>query len=128
MQKSASPDPAETGQKPDEIVAKTLDTWLSTIHAIGERTFGLLWLTLFESVQDAITLGLLVRIPGLLSNWVLDKEFAGLDTCWLENNVWSVSRYACFTVVLSDYALWGVLIPRILFRFYRDLKNLFKEK
>ena len=84
-------------------------------------------MTLFESLQDAITLGLLVKIPGLLSLWVIGKEFSGLDACWTSNNWWSVERYACFAVVISDYTLWATLIPRILYRFWRDLQSLRNE-
>ncbi len=97
------------------------------LHVIGKKLIGPLWMTLFESAQDAIALGLLVKIPNLLSQWVLGKQFSGLDACLQGTNIWSVDRYACFAVVLSDYTLWAVLIPRILYRFIRDLKNLRKQ-
>lgn len=115
-----------TEMTPQERVANWLDKWLVVVHVIGNRIFGPLWMTLFESAQDAITLGLIVQIPSILSKWTVGKEFSGLDACWTGNNEWSVARYACYAVVLSDYTLWGVLIPRILFRFVRDLIDLFK--
>jgi hypothetical protein len=108
-------------------VEKVLDAGLAVIHVIGNKLLGPLWMTLFESAQDAIALGLLVKIPPLLGQWVLGKEFAGLDACWTGNTLWTVDRYACMAVVLSDYTLWAVLIPRILYRFYRDLRNLTKQ-
>lgn len=111
----------------EDRVANWLDEWLNVVHVVGKRIFGPLWMTLFESAQDAITLGLLVQIPSILSKWTVGKEFSGLDACWTGNNEWSVARYACYTVVLSDYTLWGVLIPRILFRFVRDFIDLFKK-
>ena len=111
----------------DERIAKSLDTGLKVLHTIGERIFGPLWRTLFESVQDAITLGLLVQIPSLLSKFILGQEFSGMDICWDSHNVYAVARYACFAVVLSDYTLWAVLIPRTLFRFVRDFRTLIKE-
>lgn len=115
-------------RKPDESVQATLDTWLSVIHVIGQRVLGPLWLTLFESIQDAVVLGLLFQIPGSLYKWTAGASFPGLDVCWIDHNVWSTSRYACFTVVLSDYAVWAVLVPRVLFRVFRDIKKLLIEK
>jgi len=114
-------------KEPDQLVAQTIDTWLAVVHVVGKRFFGPLWMTLFESVQDAIALGLLVQVPSLLSKFVLGQEFAGLDACWINGNVWSISRYACAAIVLSDYTLWAVLIPRILVRCFRDLKKLLGE-
>ncbi|WP_250126815.1 hypothetical protein [Chroococcidiopsis sp. CCMEE 29] len=67
-------------------VAKRLDNLLDIIHAVGTRLFGSLWMTLFESAQDAITLGLLVKIPSILSKWITGQEFSGLDDCWTGNN------------------------------------------
>jgi hypothetical protein len=108
-------------------VEERLDDGIGVLHVFGTKLIGPLWMTLFESMQDAIALGLLVKIPNFLSQWVLGKQFSGLDVCWHRTNIWSVDRYACFAIVLSDYTLWGVLIPRILYRSYRDLKNL-KQK
>lgn len=116
-------------RKPDEHIAALLDSCLSIIHVIGNRLLGPLWMTFFDSVQDAIALGFLVQIPSFLSKVVLGgKEFTGLDMCWADNSLWSVSNYACTAVVLSDYTLWAVLISRILFRCYRDLKQLTQGK
>lgn len=126
MQKTAKEVESTSHQKSSEALARILDSWLSILHVVGKSIFGPLWLTLFESIQDAIALGLLVRIPSLLSQWVLGREFSGLDVCWSNNTAWSVARYACIAVVLSDYTLWAVLIPRIIFRFCRDFKNLFR--
>lgn len=114
-------------RKPDDYIATFLDTCLSIIHVIGNRLLGPLWTTFFESVQDALALGCLVKIPSFLSTIVLGgKEFTGLDMCWADGNLWSVSNYACTAVVLSDYTLWAVLIFRILFRCCRDLRKLTK--
>jgi len=108
-------------------VAKRLDNWLDVVHVVGSRLLGPLWMTLFESVQDAITLGLIVKIPSILSKWTIGQEFSGLDACWTGNSEWSVARYACYAVVISDYTLWAVLISRIVFRFFRDLRTLFRQ-
>jgi hypothetical protein len=43
-----------------ERVEKQLDIWLDVFHMLGKKFIGPLWMTLFESVQDAIALGLLV--------------------------------------------------------------------
>lgn len=116
-------------RKPDERLAALLDNYLSIIHVIGNRLLGPLWITFFESVQDAVALGCLVQIPSFLSKIILGgKEFTGLNMCWANGSLWSVSNYACTAVVLSDYTLWAVLIFRILFRCYRDLKKLTEEK
>lgn len=111
-------------QSLDKRLAVVLDTMLAIIHVIGKRVFGPLWMSFFESVQDAITLGLLVKIPSLLSEWVLEQKFSGMNACWIQYDIWHTSRYACYAVVLSDYALWAVLIPRILLRCFRDLRKL----
>jgi len=86
-------------------VDRWLEEKLDVLHVVGTRLLGGLWMTLFESIQDAIVLGLLVKIPGLLSKWVIGQEFSGLDACWLGNNEWSIARYACYAVVISDYTL-----------------------
>lgn len=109
-------------------VAKRLDDGLEIIHIIGSKLLGSLWTPLFESVQDAITLGLIVRIPSTLSKWVIGQNFSGLDACYTTaNNEWSVARYACLSVVISDYTLWAVLIFRIMYRFYKNLKTLLRQ-
>lgn len=128
MRKASNNPKMVKGATPALAVATFLDRWLAVIHVVGERVLGPLWMTLFESVQDAVTLGLLFKIPSLLSKIVLNQEFSGLDECLTDSNVWSISRYACGAVVLSDYTLWAALIPRILFRFFRDMSKLLNSQ
>lgn len=113
-----------TPRKKAEII---LISVCEPINAIGKAVMGELWKTFYESVQDAIALSLLLRIPGLIGLLILGKDFSGFDVCILESP-FGVSRYACFIIVISDFCLWIVLAGRIVSRFLRDFKRLFANK
>lgn len=116
--------PTSPKNTPKDKIANALDEGLGILHVIGEGLLGPLWMMLFESIQDAVVLGLLVKVPAFLSWWVTGKSFSGLDACLLDTTWWSTDRYACFAIVISDYTLWALLIPRILYRFWRELRNI----
>lgn len=104
-------------------VQKQLNTGIDVLHVIGKTILGSLWMTLFESTQDAIVLGLLVKIPTFFSEWVLGKKFSGLDACWQGTNIWSIDRYSCYAVVAAEFSLWVPLIIRILRRTIGALRS-----
>lgn len=106
---------------------KNLDACLAAIDVIGKRIMGDLWRTFYLSIQDAIALGLLLQVPGLIGKWIIGRSFSGFDVC-LQENGWSVNRYACFIIVMSDFLLWIVLAGRILGRFIVDCRNLMPSK
>jgi len=71
-----------------------------------------------------LALGLLIQIPDRVGYWITGKKFTGLDVCIQEDSWWSVNRYVCFVMVLSNFALWGVLAARILIRCIQDFRKL----
>lgn len=105
-------------------VDKFLTNAFGVIDIIGKKILGDLWETLYLSVQDALALGLLIQIPDRVGYWITGKKFTGLDVCIQEDSWWSVNRYVCFVMVLSNFALWGVLAARILIRCIQDFRKL----
>lgn len=93
---------------------------------IGQRIFGSLWRTFYESVQDAIALSFLLQIPGSIGKLIIGKEFSDYLVC-LRESPWGSVRYACFIIVTSDFLLWIILVGRILARFWVDFKNLWQK-
>lgn len=102
-----------------------MNSLLEPIDEIGNRAFGDLWRTFYSTIQDAIVLSLLLKIPNLVSTLILGKEFSSFDRC-LTENAFGVDRYACFIIVIGDFCLWIVLGGRILIRFVKDFQNLIK--
>jgi hypothetical protein len=93
------------------------------INLVGHSLMGSYWKTLHSSVQDAIALGLILKIPGAIGEWVMAKSFTGFDVC-LQQNILSVDRYACFIIVASDFCLWIVIAGRTIARFWIDWNEL----
>ena len=84
---------------------------------------GELWPTVYESVQDAIALSLLLQIPSFIGAFILGKDYGAFDSC-LKESIWGVNRYACFVIVISDFLLWIVLGGRVIGRFVADIQTL----
>lgn len=93
------------------------------IDAVGKGLMGELWRTVYLSIQDAIALSVLLKLPSLISHIIIGKNFSGFDAC-IQENAYGVSFYACFVIVISDFCLWVVLAGRILGRFFLDLRML----
>ncbi len=106
---------------------KVLENIFEPLDLLGQRLMGELWRTFYLSVQDAIALGLLFQIPGLIGRWIIGKEFSSFDVC-LQENALGASRYACFIIVASDFLLWIVLAGRIVGRFWEDFSSLWKKR
>jgi hypothetical protein len=66
---------------------------------------------------------ILLKLPGLIGQIIIGKDFSSFDICMLESP-WGSSRYACFIIVASDFLLWIVLAGQIIARFWADLKDL----
>lgn len=98
---SHTPDPnapkTSSGQKTEKI----LNNILEPLDLVGQRIFGELWRTFYESVQDAIALSLRICLVMMC----------------VTGSLLSPSRYACYIIVTSDFLLWIVLVGRVLARF-----------
>ncbi|MEH2152015.1 MAG: hypothetical protein V7K63_28575 [Nostoc sp.] len=98
------------------------------LDLLGQSLMGDYWRTVYLSVQDAIALYILLKIPDLIGQWIFGNSFSDFGVCLKENTL-GASRYACFIIVASDFLLWIVIAGRIIRRFwalyiYKILKNL----
>lgn len=99
---------------------------MNVLEFVDQVLYGLmgqLGRTVFGSIQDAIAIGILLKLPGLIGEKIIGKDFSSWDICLKENFLGS-SFYACFIIVTSDFMLWIVLGGRIIGRFRADLKDL----
>jgi hypothetical protein len=99
---------------------------MNVLEVVDQVLYGLmgpLGRTVFGSIQDAIAIGILLKLPGLIGETIIGKDFSSFDIC-LKESAFGVSRYACFIIVASDFLLWIVLAGRIIGRFWADLKDL----
>ena len=103
-----------------------MDNILEPIDLVGQRLLGDLWKTFYLTVQDAIALGLLLQIPSFIGKIIIGKDFSSFDVC-LKENALGPSFYACFIIVGADVLLWISLAGRIIARFNRDFKNLWRK-
>ncbi|WP_293341323.1 hypothetical protein [Microcoleus sp. CAWBG58] len=123
----SSPTPVE----PSPPVSTKLGTFtqklvMNVLEVVDQVLYGLmgqLGRTVFGSIQDAIAIGILLKLPGLIGEKIIGKDFSSWDICLKENFLGS-SFYACFIIVTSDFMLWIVLGGRIIGRFRADLKDL----
>ena len=123
LQIPSEPPPPKKILSPRKKAEIALSNLLVPFDVLGKAIMGDLWKTLYESVQDAIALSLLLHIPSLIGKWILGKEFSGFDACMFENP-FGIDRYACFIIVASDFCLWIVLAGRVICRFLSDLNKL----
>ena len=96
---------------------------LEFVDQVFYGLMGQLGRTVYGSIQDAIALGILLKLPSLIGEIIIGKDFSSLDIC-LKESPFGASRYACFIIVASDFLLWIVLAGRIIGRFWADLKDL----
>jgi hypothetical protein len=117
--------------EPPPPVTTKLGTFTRTIvmnvlEVVDQVLYGLmgkLGRTVYGSIQDAIALGILLKLPSLIGEIIIGKDFSSFDIC-LKENYLGASRYACFIIVASDFLLWIVLAGRIIAWFWADLKDL----
>ena len=113
-------------KKLKDKIDTSLENIFHIIDSVGKRIFGSLWETVYLSVQDAISMAILMKIPSSLGTWITGKSFTGFDTCIKETSL-STNRYICFVMVMSDFALWAILAGRIIARFFQDLKKITQQ-
>lgn len=89
---------------------------------IGKAVLGDLWRTLYLTLQDAIALALILKIPDALGALIIGEQFSSLKVC-LKYDLFNPTRFACSVIVLSNYLLWILMAARILGRFWADLRN-----
>lgn len=110
-----------------KLARKFLDNILEPLDELGKALMGDLWRTFYLSVQDAIAMSLLLRIPSLVGKWILGKSFSDFAVC-LQESPTSPTRYACFVIVTADIFLWLLLAARIIGRFWQDLSDFWAQK
>jgi hypothetical protein len=108
-------------------IERFLTNFLEVVDVVGKRLMGDLWKTFYLSIQDAIALACLLKLPGIIGNMIIGVEFSSLKDC-LREDAWGVSRYACFIIVIADFGLWAVLGGRVLIRCLQDFRDLFKKR
>ncbi|MDJ0706589.1 MAG: hypothetical protein QNJ46_25240 [Leptolyngbyaceae cyanobacterium MO_188.B28] len=122
---SPSQQPPQPQSVSGRLAKKLLVNIWEPSDLLGKGLLGDLWRTTYLSIQDAIALSILLRIPGLIGRLIIGKEFNGFDVC-LQENALGASRYACFIIVTSDFGLWFILAVRIIGRFWADLSDIRK--
>lgn len=96
---------------------------LESVDQVFYALMGKLGRTVYGSIQDAIGIGIILKLPSLIGEIIIGKDFSDFNIC-LQESPWGVSFYACFIIVGSDFLLWIVLAGRIIARFRADLKDL----
>jgi hypothetical protein len=96
---------------------------LESVDQVFYALMGKLGRTVYGSIQDAIGIGIILKLPSLIGEIIIGKDFSGFNIC-LQESPWGISFYACFIIVGSDFLLWIVLAGRIIARFRADLKDL----
>ena len=123
----SSPTPVEqsppVNTRSGTFIQKVVMNVLEIVDQVFYALMGKLGRTVYGSLQDAIALSILLKLPGLIGQIIIGKDFSSFDICMLESP-WGSSRYACFIIVASDFLLWIVLAGRIIGRFWADLKDL----
>jgi hypothetical protein len=100
-----------------------LKTFFDFVDKCGKFLLGDLWRTFYLSLQDAIALSLLLKIPDAIASIIIGREFSDLNVCITYNET-NPTRYACFIIVSSNFLLWILLAGRILVRFLISLGEL----
>jgi hypothetical protein len=98
---------------------KVLTSVWESLDQVGHGLMGELWRTVYQSMQDAIALSVLLQVPSWLGKIIIGKDFASYDLCLKESPL-GVTRYACYIMVTSDFLLWILLAFRILGRFIAE--------
>lgn len=131
-----TPTPAPSPSSPTPVVlsppvstgsgAFTQKVVMSVLEVIDQVFYGImgkLGRTVYGSIQDAIALGILVKLPGLIFQTISAKNFPDFTSCSQESP-WGSSFYFCFIIVGSDFLLLIVILGRTFIRFWRDVKDL----
>lgn len=88
------------------------------IQLVGITLMGQLWPRVYATIQDAIAISVLQRVPGFISSQIAGINFQDFDTCITQESFTSVGFYACCVIVSSKISLWVVLGARVARRFF----------
>ena len=123
----SSPTPVEqsppVNTRSGTFIQKVVMNVLEIVDQVFYALMGKLGRTVYASLQDAIALSILLKLPGLIGQIIIGKDFSSFDICMKESPL-GASYYACFIIVASDFLLWIVIAGRIIGRFWADLKDL----
>ncbi|MEZ2317846.1 MAG: hypothetical protein ACBR15_02440 [Microcoleus sp.] len=123
----SSPTPVEqsppVNTRSGKLTQKVVMNVLEFVDQVFYGLMGPLGRTVYGSIQDAIALGILVKLPGLIFQTISDKKFDDFTSCSHESP-WGSSFYFCFIIIGSDFLLLIVILGRTFIRFWRDLKDL----
>ncbi|MFL9456015.1 MULTISPECIES: hypothetical protein [Nostocales] len=117
--------PMQSKTKAGKRIEAFLKNVWKPMDLVGQSLMGDYWRTVYLSIQDAIALYILLRIPDLIGQLIFGKSFSSFDVC-LKENALGASFYACFIMVISDFLLWLVIAGRIIGRFLADWDDLRK--
>jgi len=96
-----------------------LDKTLEVCSRLGKAIFGKFWLPIiWDTAQDAIGAYLVLSIGGIAGRFIAGKDFSSFAVCLkeLQADQTSVTPYVCYGMVALDFALWGAVLARLLYR------------
>ncbi|WP_293351901.1 MULTISPECIES: hypothetical protein [unclassified Microcoleus] len=96
---------------------------LEVVDQVFYMFFGSFGRTVFGSIQDAIALSILFKLPSLIFQIISAKKFADFTSC-LQESPWGSSFYFCFIIVGSEFLSLILIAGRIIARSWADWKNL----
>ncbi|NER89933.1 hypothetical protein [Moorena sp. SIO3A2] len=111
-----------------KIINELLINIWEPLDEVGKALIGDLWRDVYLTIQDAIGLGFLYVVFGLIFKWITQENFTGFDQCVETWNVWEVNRYFCLVVVLLAFSSCITLFGRVLKRLLTDLIDLARKK
>jgi len=96
-----------------------LDKAIEVCSKLGRAIFGEFWLPIIrDTAQDAIGAYIVLSIGGYAGRLIAGKDFSGFAACLkeLQTDQTSVTPYVCYGMVALDFALWGAVLARLLYR------------
>lgn len=109
--------------KAGKCTERILKSIWEPMNLLGQSLIGDYWKTVYLSIQDAIALCILLKIPDFIGEKIFHTSFSNFGLC-LKENALGASRYACFIIVASDFLLWILIAGRIIGRFWADWNDL----
>lgn len=96
-----------------------LDKAIEGCSRLGRAILGDFWLPIIrDTAQDAIGAYLVLSIGGYAGRLIAGKDFSGFAVCLkeLQTDPTGVTPYVCYGMVVLDFALWGAVLARLLYR------------
>ncbi|NJM61443.1 MAG: hypothetical protein HC849_16585 [Oscillatoriales cyanobacterium RU_3_3] len=85
-----------------KLTRKLVMNVLEIVDRVFYGLMGKLGRTVYGSIQDAIALGILLKIPALIGQMIIGKDFSIFDIC-LQESPWGVSRFYLINARNSTY-------------------------